>query len=1197
MAIPTPPPNGKPVSKFHSEEDEFDDDEEEEDSLFNQDMEALKRACRLTGTNPNEIEDFNTTVSISDSESSEVDDVELVRRIQQSINNNNNSTPVSLKPLKSLPPVGFSDISDDDEDDDEDLQTLRTIERRFANYVPSEYNPFTWLGDPTFRWIQEDPDGLLIYKHSLVNCFGYAKELTCFLSCGPYNRAFPGFVETNTTTISNESEVVQGTSRTLQQENSHSLSIYRKGTNILGEDFSISDEAFNNSLPLVSINDTDAWNEPLDSNDWHLPEDSESPALSSKFSVFPYPKHAQFFIDAIKKNRLFQKLIRNKLIHIEAKIEENKKLKERIKILMDFQLSCKRRAGKALSQKKEARIQLISACKPRKSSVSKVNDKKVPALYLGPVENSHVDNYRMVMQRFPRSLRRERWSDAEKENLGEGIKQQFQEMLFQKSLGPCSDQMVSSGDSNTFNDIMTSIRDFDISPESIRTFLPKVDWERLASLYAVGRSGAECEARWLNHEDPLINHNPWTKVEDKNLLFIVQQRGIYNWIDISKKMKTNRTPFQCFARYQRSLNACIMKRDWLEEDDAQLRSAVEAFGENNWQLVASYVEGRTNTQCSNRWMKTINPARERVGRWTVEEDKHLKVAVVLFGSKTWNKIAKFVPGRTQAQCRERWVNVLDPALNLARWTEEEDSRLKAAIAEHGYYWRKVAEAVPPRTDNQCRRRWKVLLPHEVPMLQAARRVEKLALISNFVDRAAERPELGPSDFLPLPGPSDITEHGNNIRKEKKSRRTARSKKQKDTSSGNNGVSKRKNAWKQPKNSGCPEPTVRSEEISSSDQNLSKENVGDDDEKTVPKENVARKKKKAPKPCLKEKCTKSKQCGQELALSIEASGGLKNGSTTEDNITSKKKRKRKPCSDNKKCKEREPCDHQESQSPQLSAIMERIGSEHEILTEDNATLKSKVRKIRAKRKKYSQQDKSDKSKVAGISQAQKGLEIIDEDDELGDNESLASFLHNKVKRKAQKLADKPIMPPARKRKVATEMLSASETSMLLAEDHEIPKLGLLPDFQSTKSDNTSLSEMLRTVCVPETVDDDNVLLTTLMQNKVKRISLEPAGKEGHAVSTVGKRKKATKLLAERENSVILAKDQEKLKLGENLKFTESKNSSFTHISPPDRPLESRRKGLSASEVFSQTIFRDDIPLASVLNKKVPLKSRSKGESPE
>ncbi|PIA39506.1 hypothetical protein AQUCO_02600156v1 [Aquilegia coerulea] len=913
MAIPPPPPNRKPASKFNSEEEEFESDEEDDqkDSLWNQDMEAVRRACMLTGTNPNEIEeDFNTTISISDSESSEVDDIELVRRIQQSINSNSNK-PVSLKPLKSLPPVGLSDISsdDDDDEDDDDLQTLRAIQRRFANYVPN----------------------------------------------------------------------------------------------------------------------------------------------------------------AIKKNRSFQKLVMRNLIHIEAKIEENKKLKERIKILRDFQVSCKRRAGRALSQKKDPRIQLISACKPRKSSVSKVNDKKVPALYLGPVENSHVDNYRMVMQRFPRSLRRECWSDVERENLGKGIKQQFQEMLLQKSLERYSDQMVSSGDSNTFDDIMTSIRDFDIPPESIRTFLPKVDWERLASLYAVGRSGAECEARWLNHEDPLINHNPWTKVEDKNLLFIVRQRGIYNWIDISKRMKTSRTPFQCFVRYQRSLNAHIMKRDWLEEDDAQLRSAVEAFGENNWQLVASYVEGRTGTQCSNRWMKTLNPARERVGRWTIEEDKHLKVAVVLFGSKTWNKISQFVPGRTQAQCRERWVNVLDPSLNLARWTADEDFKLKAAIAEHGHCWRKVAEAVPPRTDNQCRRRWKVLFPHEVPILQAARRVEKIALISNFVEREAERPELGSSDFLPLPGPNDITEDGNNIRKGKeKSRRTARSMKQKDMSPGNDDFSKKKKVRKQRlKSSRCPEPPLSSEEILPSDQILSKENVGDGDEKTVPKENVAGKKKKGLKPCSKEKCTKSKHCGQELPLSIETSGGLKNESITEDNTTSKKKRKGRPCSDNKKCKEREPCDHQEPPlSPQLSAILEIIGGEHEILTEDNTTLQNDKRKVRAKRNKYSQQEESNKSKVAGISQSKKSLEIMDEDDELEDNESLASFLHNKmnkVKRKAHISADKNglvIIPPARKRKVTTEIPSVSETSMLLA----------------------------------ETVDGDDEILTSLMKNKVKRRRLKPAGKE-------------------------------------------------------------------------------------------------------
>lgn len=47
------------------------------------------------------------------------------------------------------------------------------------------------------------------------------------------------------------------------------------------------------------------------------------------------------------------------------------------------------------------------------------------------------------------------------------------------------------------------------------------------------------------------------------------------------------------------------------------------------------------------------------------------------------------------------------------------------------------------------RRWKTLYPHEVPRLKAARRIRKVALISNFVDREARRPALGPSDFLQL----------------------------------------------------------------------------------------------------------------------------------------------------------------------------------------------------------------------------------------------------------------------------------------------------------------------------------------------------------------------------------------------------------------------------------------------------------------
>lgn len=455
-----------------------------------------------------------------------------------------------------------------------------------------------------------------------------------------------------------------------------------------------------------------------------------------------FPRSAQAFVEAIKKNRTCQKFIRNKLIQIEARMEENKKLRERVKILKDFQVACRKRTGRALSQKKDARIQLISV--PKQRANAKGKDKNTHAIYQGPAENSHVANYRDVMSRYPFSLNREPWSKEEKENLVKGIKQQFQETLMHN--------LLSAGDvdSHYLDSMIAKIGDHEISLEEIRLFLPKVNWEHLSSMYVQGRSGPECESRWMNCEDPLINRQSWTVQEDKKLLYVVQNEGFSNWIDIAGLLGTNRTPFQCLSRFQRSLNASIIKNEWTAPEDEELRIAVSEYGETNWQLVASTLEGRTGTQCSNRWKKSLNPLRERVGKWDPDEDKRLKIAVRLFGAKIWNKIARFVPGRTQVQCRERWVNCLDPSLNMNEWTEEEDLKLKNAIAKHGYSWSKIAACIPPRTDSQCRRRWKVLLPHEVPMLQAARKMKKAALISNFVDREEERPALTASDFIPSP---------------------------------------------------------------------------------------------------------------------------------------------------------------------------------------------------------------------------------------------------------------------------------------------------------------------------------------------------------------------------------------------------------------------------------------------------------------
>ncbi|KAM6568160.1 hypothetical protein CsatB_016145 [Cannabis sativa] len=669
------------------ERDMSSSEEDEDDDAFDEDMEALKRACMITGTNPDDLNNSSATPtageSISkvedeeDEDDDDEDDLELVRNIK---NRFSTFEPLSLKPLCVLPPAI---MSDDDEGDD--FETLRAIQKRFAAY---DCDAFKSSRETSFETQEQVHDPRVSLEKSSSTDLIVHGNAACSISDSEY------------------------TGGTASQSGGHL-----------------------EMQPSADIT-------------WHHRNNSNTSTSQSNYSSFP--KSARVFMDAIKKNRSFQKILRSKLIQIEKKIEENKKLKERFKILRDFQVNCKRRTGRALSQLKDSRVQLISRKKPWPCKDSKVHDKRIPAMYYGPEENSHVSNYKMALTKFPLSLERKKWSENETQNLEKGIQQQFQEKMVQVMVDRFSGGNGEYHDvSNDLDNILASIKNLDITSENIRAFLPKVNWEYLASMHLVGRSGAECEARWLNFEDPLINRNPWTAEEDKYLLLFVQEKGISNWIDIAASLRTNRTPFQCLARYQRSLNVSILKRDWTKDDDAKLRSAVEIFGESDWQSVASVLEGWTGTQCSNRWKKSLHPTREKVGRWTADEDKRLVVAQLLFGPRNWKKTALFVPGRTEVQCRERFVNSLDPSLNWDKWTAEEDAKLRAAIAEYGYCWAKVAAAVPRRTDNMCRRRWKKLLPDEVPLLQAARRIQKAAFIGNFVDRESERPALCPGDFGPL----------------------------------------------------------------------------------------------------------------------------------------------------------------------------------------------------------------------------------------------------------------------------------------------------------------------------------------------------------------------------------------------------------------------------------------------------------------
>lgn len=54
-----------------------------------------------------------------------------------------------------------------------------------------------------------------------------------------------------------------------------------------------------------------------------------------------------------------------------------------------------------------------------------------------------------------------------------------------------------TGQANDMDNIIASVKDLEVTPERIRKFLPKVNWDLIASMYVGGRTGAECESRYI----------------------------------------------------------------------------------------------------------------------------------------------------------------------------------------------------------------------------------------------------------------------------------------------------------------------------------------------------------------------------------------------------------------------------------------------------------------------------------------------------------------------------------------------------------------------------------------------------------------------------------------------------------------------------------------------------------------------------
>ena len=184
---------------------------------------------------------------------------------------------------------------------------------------------------------------------------------------------------------------------------------------------------------------------------------------------------------------------------------------------------------------------------------------------------------------------------------------------------------------------------------------------------------------------------------------------------------------------------------WSKDEDSLLTVLVDGQTEICWEKIKPNFQNKTVQQISDRWNKVLNPKLIK-GGWTYDEDQQIVKWVNENGPKNWSALAAKLPGRLGKQCRERWVNSLDPNLEHKPWSQEEDDLLMNLHKLWGNKWAKIAGEMKGRTDNAVKNRWNSSLK---------RKLERIANGESPImkrGRKPKRPSNAPFPPADLPAP-------------------------------------------------------------------------------------------------------------------------------------------------------------------------------------------------------------------------------------------------------------------------------------------------------------------------------------------------------------------------------------------------------------------------------------------------------------